>query len=319
MIWPERIILAALSFASIVTNAADATITVTDDNGRIVVEHAPPKGLVFGRLSAGERKTMPLAIINKTGREVEVDGWRSPCACLEFGGVIESIPKGTSESVLLFLDGSSFRGGVSKYIHLSFNADKSEGTNHFLPVSFFVGDMATAEGLDPERSIDASTAYQAGATQTAQFSTVAQSETTSTSGVTEIVYEKSMGRMELAKVEAWIFAGKNCPGCNYLKTALLPSLFESQPAKVAMADLDKKENLLLLLKLEEKLGVDGRNSKTPVLYWRNNLFYGNEAVKAMIENPALRPEPVKDALDQSFVSDTTGGSEGDIAGAELRK
>ena len=64
--------------------------------------------------------------------------------------------------------------------------------------------------------------------------------------------------------------------------------FECLSAKVIMADLDRKEDLLLLLKLEEKLGLDGKNSKTPVLYCRNKLIYGNDALKAMRKGLALR-------------------------------
>ena len=121
------------------------------------------------------------------------------------------------------------------------------------------------------------------------------------------------GGEEHKGAEAWIFGGMNCPGCNHLKAVLLPSLFDGLPARVVMAALDRKENLLLLLKLEERLGLDGKNSKTPVLYWRNRLIYGNDAVTAMIEDPSLRPEPVDGGLDQSFLCENVEDSERDLA------
>ncbi len=280
--------------------AADATITVTDDAGRLVAEHIPEKGVDFGRIDAGAKKTMTLGIANKTGRAIEIDGWRSPCECLDFEGIIESLAKDESKSVSLILDGTSFRGGISKYIYLSFNADNSEGTNLFLPVNFFVGETSGVP-VGTSQPQDAASLLKSNAGVKKDASS-AESEVV-VKGVTIIDYKKSVDSKELAKAEAWIFAGNNCPGCNHLKSMLLPNLFEGRSVKVVMADLDKKENLLSLLKLEEKLGVDGKNSKTPVLYWRNRLIYGNDAVKALIECPGVQPQPLQDTekLDISFL------------------
>ena len=85
------------------------------------------------------------------------------------------------------------------------------------------------------------------------------------------------------EAKGWIFGGRNCAGCNFLKGELLPKLIEKEgleKAVVVVVDTDVKENFMLMVELEEKLGVSG--NKSPVLYWKNKMYYGNDAVRELI-------------------------------------
>lgn len=111
--------------------------------------------------------------------------------------------------------------------------------------------------------------------------------------------EKYQGGVEGIKSHSeagWIFADRDCPNCNYLKKHVLPLLFEKtgmeKPWKIVTVDLNKKENFLLLLRLEEEIGAQAE--KMPVLYWQGKLYYGVKAVKNLLSTE--KTEAVENAL-----------------------
>lgn len=102
-------------------------------------------------------------------------------------------------------------------------------------------------------------------------------------------YENA-SQSDLRSADAVVFGGKICPKCDYLKKKLLPQLIakannggvnlKGRAFKVISVDLEKPENVLLLMRFEELLGMKGE--KTPVLLWNNKLYYGNESVSDLI-------------------------------------
>ena len=78
---------------------------------------------------------------------------------------------------------------------------------------------------------------------------------------------------------AWIFAGKNCSECNYLKANFFPQVFP-KGTRIVLVDIDNRENLDLLLKLEKKLSIASPGN-APVLFYKNKLTYGADAIKQL--------------------------------------
>lgn len=111
-----------------------------------------------------------------------------------------------------------------------------------------------------------------------------------------IDFEKALPE-QIQGARGWIFGGRICPRCDYLKGELLPELLQKSiqnektekqvnPEEInwdsifIFVDLDKPENVMLLMALEDRLGVTGE--KTPVLLWNNMLYYGNDAIAEYI-------------------------------------
>ena len=133
------------------------------------------------------------------------------------------------------------------------------------------------------------------------------------SQVSYIDYAKA-SRQDIISADGWIFGGRICPRCDYLKAELIPELLnvghglcsvqfsttsltnkrDKQDACPTLnkennqdgcptficVDLDKPENIMLLMKLEDKLDATGR--KTPVLLFNSMLYYGNDAISDFI-------------------------------------
>jgi len=83
-----------------------------------------------------------------------------------------------------------------------------------------------------------------------------------------------------------IFGGEICKKCDYLKNVLVPELVRINNSKIntplfLFVNMDKSENILLLMNLEKTLGGDG--SETPVLLWNDNLYYGNDAIENLLK------------------------------------
>ena len=222
-----------------------------------------------------------MRVVNEASFPVDLEGWRSPCPCLDVEDPPERLEPKSEGRAVLILDAAGYRGNFSKNMLVVVSAEGFERAETFVRIAF-----AVREDGEPE------------------LPPVPASLSESSSGGWEFVeYDPVLGVEAAREADAWIFGGKNCSACARMKSELLPKLIGSLPAKIVTADLERKESLLLLLSLEERIGLDGRDTKTPVLYWRNKLFYGLKAVEEMAGNPSLRPTEVTstiriDPLDQ---------------------
>lgn len=227
--------------------------------GDIVAEMKPEAGLDMGETRTGVKIERKIAFKNSLKRDLLFGPMRSPCPCIDIEGAPEILKSGESATLRILLDGEGYIGEFAKFTHVRLIAGKIE-KDIFLPVRF------TVLGNDGETAIS-------------------QNQTTPEGPVKFIAY-KGGGLEAHPKAEAWIFAGRNCPGCNFLKAELLPKLFLKDGAasgthEAVIVDLDEKESFIFLTALEAKLGAGG--DKTPVLYYGGRLIHGNDAVKELIE------------------------------------
>jgi cytochrome c biogenesis protein CcdA len=92
----------------------------------------------------------------------------------------------------------------------------------------------------------------------------------------------------IEKASGVIFGGKVCKKCEVLKHKLIPELLKKACGNSGndkfflFVNIDKPENILLLMNLEKQLGTDG--AETPVLLWNDHLYYGNDAVRNLIDS-----------------------------------
>ena len=236
---------------------ADMTMTIGKAEAGLQVNILPDK-LDMGTTRPEIKKTMSLLLKNNSGEDITIENWRSPCVCFEFKGAVDELSAGAEIKVSVTLDGKSYRGEFSKYMFMAFRSKKGNlKEDFFLPIKFAVKDDAplplTSPAVEPDN------------------------------GVMKFIEYTGGGIEKHKKATAWIFAGKDCPNCNYLKSNILPKLLESKgivQAEIILVDLDKKENFLFLAELEESLKV--KDDKTPVLLWQNKLYYGNDKIKELI-------------------------------------
>jgi len=236
-------------------NSADITLFVGKESGTLTV-YASPEVLDMQTVSPDTKKTMSILLKNDSGEDILIENWRSPCVCLEFDGVIDKLSPGAEKKVSITLDGESYRGAFSKYMLIGFhNRNGNLKKNFFLPIKFSVSDeIATSQTIQQQDSRIKFVEYSGG------------------------------GLENYKNASAWIFAGKNCPQCDILKKELLPQILDNSniaEPEIVLVNLDKKEYFLFMLELEEKLGVKG--DKTPVLLWKNKLYYGNDEIKKLID------------------------------------
>lgn len=248
----------------IFADSADVTLSFSESEDEIKIRIIPEHGLDIGRIRASEKKESVILVKNLTGKAINFDNWRSPCVCLEFDDTVESLKAEKEKRVIAVLDGSSYRGDFSKYMYIGFQGADSESQGFFLPVKFSVTGLGAA-----------------GKTSEIQKHV---------GGILYLDYDKEKQKSGIKGIKgyadsaAWIFAGRDCPNCNYLKKHVLPALFEKaemqKPWRILTVDLNKKENFLFMLRLEERLGIKGK--KTPVLYWKGRLYYGAKLIKKLL-------------------------------------
>lgn len=270
---PIQVFLLFLLFsASAADDVPSVTLTVTEHSGRISVEAKPKGGLAIGKISPAEKKAGTISVENKTPFPVKLGGWRSPCECLDLDEPTWELAPGAKSESGATLDGSGYRGEFDKNMHISFSSKESEIVNFFLPVQFAVvesGNGKTTEELRPDTPPKEKISLQ-----TPDGSPPAQIE----------MEAKDFNPNDEDAV--FIFAGRTCPGCNYMKRELGPGLLKKYGVgggRVALLDLEKPENMLVLADLEEKIGT--RGTKTPVLYFRGMMLYGKAEVEKELENP----------------------------------
>jgi len=259
--------------ASAAGNVPSVTLTVTEHNGRISVEAKPEEGLAIGKIPPTEKKAGTIRVENKTPFPVKLGGWRSPCECLDLDEPTWELSPGAKSESGAMLDGSGYRGEFDKNMHISFSSEESETVNFFLPVKFAVVESGNEETTPELRPV-------------APPKETRILRTPEGSPPTQIDLEaKDFNPNDEETV--FIFAGRTCPGCNYMKRELGPRLLKkygvSGGQRVALLDLEQPENMLALADLEEKIGT--RGTKTPVLYFRGMMLYGKAEVEKELENP----------------------------------
>jgi hypothetical protein len=228
----------------------------TSEAGEVAASFTPEKGLDMGEIKSSDKRDYKISFKNSLKKDLEFGSIRSPCVCIDIDGAPGRLSSGEETIFKLHLDGESYRGLFNKFMHVRLKTANSEN-DIFLPVKFTIIDEDdNISPLQPE---------------------------TSENGPIRFSDYNGGGFEKYAEAKAWIFAGKDCPGCNFLKRELLPGLLAKdgiERAEAVMVDLDKKENFIFLSELEEKLNAKG--DKTPALYWKGRLIYGNQEIKKLI-------------------------------------
>lgn len=260
------IITTFLLMVSMVSNlSADENrlnLRLTNSEYEVIVTPQPKKGLDLGVLVGGGKKMGTISLTNASNSTLLVEGWRSPCDCLTFKETVSELKPGKSKTAKVELDGENYLGRFTKRTLLSFRfKDGDERTDYFLPVRFDVVDEEAEVPRSRKETGDRREAFPI-----------------------RFVDYVGGGLERHPEAAAWVFAASDCPGCNFMKRELLPKLFdggdgEDKPV-VVVVDLDVKSNFLFFLDVEKKHGSEG--GKTPVLLWKDTLYYGNEKVKELI-------------------------------------
>ena len=277
IIYPSFIFLAV--FGCVADDSPIITLSIAEQNGRLSVEADPKNGLDLGQISSEEKKAGIIRVKNLTAVGVKLGGWRSPCACLDLEEPAWELSSGAESNSKAVLDGSSYRGKFEKNMHIAVSSGDLEPVNYFLPVKFAV------RGGDKDDNVS---------------SVSVASPPHSGSGIegqdkgNAIVSQIEMEALEFNpndKETVFVFAGRTCPGCNYMRRILAPKLLEKygmHGGRVALLDLEKPENMLVLANLEEKLGT--RGTKTPVVYFKGIMMYGKAGIEDEIANSNTRAE-----------------------------
>ena len=263
--------------------SADSTISTEiifkDNSGEIESEIVPKNGLDMGKIRPDEKKQCQIAIKNKCRGKISFEEWNSPASCLEFENTVDEISPGEERNIVVILDITGYKGDFSKYMSIGYSGEDGKKQSFFLPIRFYVmndGEKDEPKKGEPSIADPGNMANDAGRILYFDFDELKKDK------------EKDIGKF--AERGAWIFAAKDCPSCNYLKKNVLPKLFNpefwfknfdsSTPCGIITVNLDVKENLLLMLKIEDVLGVKGH--KSPVLYWNGALYYGADDIKKLV-------------------------------------
>ncbi|MFZ2654964.1 MAG: hypothetical protein WAX69_08595 [Victivallales bacterium] len=279
------LISAFLLFISVSSYAGEpmVTLSITEQDGRLTVESDSKNGLVLGQISSEEKKSSVIRIKNLTSSTIKLGGWRSPCECLDLEEPLWEMSSKAESISKAVLDGSSYRGRFEKNMHISFSSDDTERVNFFLPVKFAVSD-----GVNPDAT-----------------SNILHDESTIgiRDGKITAVVQMEMGAKEFNpndKGTVYVFAGRTCPGCNHMRNVLGPKLLEKyglHGGRVALLDLEKSENMLVLANLEEKLGT--RGTKTPVVYFNGIMMYGKAGIEEEINQAGTNASAGHISLDNA--------------------
>ena len=262
------LILASLSLIAPI-HAADSILEIRATEGKSpVVAELIPREVDMGSIAPDGKSERTIELKNSLPTEIKLDRMRSPCTCLEIRGAPESIkPNAVATLTVVLGNASSFRGTFTKHLHIRFTSGKDEA-DAFIPIKFTV--------LSPEDD---------GGSKATPPAAPSFGET---SPFFEIVEHKGSGGFEAysgSKVVAWVFASRGCPGCRPLFQEILPKLFKAEDngsrPRIGFISLDEQSGMVLLANEEERLHA--RGEKTPVLLCQGKLYYGNEAIKALIK------------------------------------
>lgn len=231
--------------------ADSVNVAMSLSNKELMLFSLDNKPVFLGTFS-GVSSPRTVVIRNLTPHQIRIPYWRSPCPCIEYMETPEEIAPGKEVKVTFIVDPASYDGPIFKNLPLICEFANRE-TTLFIPVGFIA---KTAEG-EP-------------------FDATQQTET---GKQIEYLEYSPQDAKQYRDAGAWIFAGKNCSECNYLKANFFPQVFP-KGTRIVQVDIDSRENLDLLLKLEKSLNIASPGN-APVLFYKNKLTYGADAIKQL--------------------------------------
>ena len=239
------------SFPIICTFADNLQADITaDGNGNPKISIAEDGRLFLGKFQ--KNAEVKITLVNRLKQEVQITDWRSPCPCLEINTFPESILPGQTAAFTVKVLPDGYDGLIVKHMPVTFKYEDSSKVL-FLP-------LALVAGNGPVRT---------------------ESNPSSNDSIKYVKYEDgTMDDKRYTSAAAWLFAGENCPQCNYLKRNVLPELFDKS-SLVIQVNLDEKTGFMLLFALENRLNITNPG-KPPVLYWKNKIYYGSETIKDLL-------------------------------------
>lgn len=179
-------------------------------------------------------------IRNLTRHQIRIPYWRSPCPCIEFVETPEEIAPGEEVKVTFTVDPASYDGPIFKNLPLICEFADRE-TTLFIPVGF----VAKSAESEP-------------------FESTLQTETGK-----QIEYLEYSPRdaEQYRNAGAWILQEKLFR-MQLFESQLFPQVFP-KGTRIVLVDIDNRENLDLLLKLEKKLSIASPGN-APVLFTKIN-------------------------------------------------
>jgi len=242
--------------------AGDLTIEVYEAEGELKARAVPEGGLDLGTLNEGGKALGKIVVKNNSRSKIVFDEWRSPCAGIVLSKAPEALASGAAGEITLSLDPDGYSGEFEKVMNISGKAGESKDFDLSLPIRFNVVDSVPASEIVKDKPKE-----------------IPQERM-------KFIDYAGGGLEKHPEAAAWIFAGKGCPGCNFLKHEIMPRLLDKsgiEKAEIIMVDLDVKDYFIFMAGLEEKLGAK-KSDKTPILYWEGKFYYGNDAVKELIDS-----------------------------------
>lgn len=203
-----------------------------------------------------KKKRTTILFVNKLPKDVLVDDWRSPCPCIEIVKMPKKIKKDESAELIIDVKPENYSGRITKHMPIVLRYENKKKTI-FLPIEFVAGKAIKVEDTDNSK----------------------------VKTLSWILYDGGkLNNKRYENVSAWLFGGKNCAQCNYLKLHILPKLLKPIE-KTVQVNIDQNQGFMLLLDLEKKMKIE-KPGKPPILFWKNKLYYGNDAIKKLlVENP----------------------------------
>ncbi len=218
------------------------------------------KSVNLGNFS--KQQDVAIKMSNKAFKNISIKTWRSPCPCLIVKSMPSNIAPGKTEKLTLRILPDGYSGRIYKHFPLTIKY----GSSHkilFIPISFIAGDIAQVQNKTDEW--------------------ISKAALNNVESVTYIKYNGGkVNDKRYAGAIAWIFGGKNCAQCNYLKKIIFPKVF-NYPDKIVEVNLNNKDGLLLLMGLEKRFNII-KPKDPPVLFWKSKLFYGSAIIKNQLLN-----------------------------------
>lgn len=243
-------LIAVFLFVSFFAVGDELKITISGDNtSNIKLDKSENNKLYLGGFEKQQR--VKILLFNKLSKDVLIDDWRSPCPCLEIVKMPEKIINGKSSELVINVKPAGYSGRIVKYMPVTLLFENKTKII-FLPIEFFAGKEQIIKEPKPPKA------------------------------KTWILYNGGkLDDRRYGDAAAWLFGGRDCAQCNYLKRYVLPKLF-TPTTKLVRVNIDQRQGFMLLFNLEKKLKVE-KPGQPPILFWKNKLYYGNEKIKELLK------------------------------------
>ena len=230
-------------------------ITINGDNiSNIKLDKSETNKLYLGSFQKKQR--VKILFVNKLSKDVLIDDWRSPCPCLEIVKMPEEITNSKTSELIIEVKPAGYSGHIIKYMPVTLLFENKTKIV-FLPIEFFAGKGQKRK------------------------------EPNAPTSKTWIFYDGGkIDDKRYKDVAAWLFGGRDCAQCNYLKRYVLPKLFKPT-AKLVRVNIDQRQGFMLLFNLEKKLKIE-KPGQPPILFCKNKLYYGNEKIKKLLKESNIK-------------------------------